>query len=110
MRFAVCELNGPPASALDSPNCGEVRIPIGVARFTLLNVFLTLTANVRAYLLFVAPASITRPAADPPRPRPPPGPRPKVPPPIPPPWPAFGGPSCTGPNPKVLLKRKFNEN
>ena len=34
MRFAVCELYGPPASAFDSPNCGEVRIPIGVARLT----------------------------------------------------------------------------
>ena len=34
MRFAVCELYGPPASAFDLPNCGEVRIPIGVARLT----------------------------------------------------------------------------
>src|SRR5215469_3388551 len=112
MRFAVWELNGPPANAFDSPNCGDVRIPIGVARFTLLNAFLTLTAKVRAYLLFVAPASIPRPPGPtpgPPRPEPP-GPRPNVPPPIPPPWPAFAAFSSTGPNPKVLLKRKFNEN
>src|SRR6516164_8267864 len=65
MRFAVCELNGPRANAFDSPNCGDVRIPIGVARFTLLNAFLTFTAKVRAYLLFVAPASIPRPPRPP---------------------------------------------
>ena len=112
IRFAVCELNGPPTKAFDSPNCGDVRIPIGVARFTLLKAFLTFTAKVRAYLLFVAPASIPRPPGPPPGPpRPgPPGPRPNVPPPIPPPWPAFAAFSSTGPNPKVLLKRKFNEN
>jgi len=91
IRFAVCELNGPPTKAFDSPNCGDVRIPIGVARFTLLKAFLTFTAKVRAYLLFVAPASIPRPPGPPPGPpRPgPPGPRQNVPPPIPPPWPAF---------------------
>jgi hypothetical protein len=39
--------NGPPASALDSPKSGEVRFPIGVARFTWFNTFLAFTLKVK---------------------------------------------------------------
>ena len=46
-RLAVDEENGPPASALDSPNNGELKLPIGFATFTLLNIFLAFTLNVR---------------------------------------------------------------
>jgi hypothetical protein len=47
-RFELVSLYGRPASPLDSPNCGELKLPIGGRTFTLLNTF-------RAAMLKVSP-------------------------------------------------------
>jgi hypothetical protein len=46
-RFEVFEENGLPARLFDSPKRGDVRLPTGVPKFTLLNTFCAATENVR---------------------------------------------------------------
>jgi hypothetical protein len=46
-RLAVEEEYGPPASPLAWPNSGELKLPMGVARLTLLKTFRALTLNVK---------------------------------------------------------------
>ena len=46
-RLAVLDEYGPPTSPLDSPKRGELRLPMGVARFTLFKTFRAEIANVR---------------------------------------------------------------
>ncbi len=49
-RFAVEEEYGPPASPFESPKSGELKFPIGCARFTSLKMFRAATASVTLYL------------------------------------------------------------
>lgn len=42
----------PPASELEVPNSGELRLPMGVPAFVLLNRFVVCSENVRLYFLF----------------------------------------------------------
>lgn len=46
LRFEAGEEKKPPASALDLPNSGDSRTPTGCARFTELNTFRAMAANV----------------------------------------------------------------
>ena len=46
-RFAAALENGPLTRAIDFPKSCEVNVPIGVAAFTLLRMFLALTLKVR---------------------------------------------------------------
>ena len=46
-RFEAALENGPPAKPFDSPNRGEVRFPIGVARFTWFRTLRAFTLKVR---------------------------------------------------------------
>src|SRR6266404_7393944 len=113
-RFAVEEEYGPPASPLAWPKSGELKLPMGVARLTLLKMFRAETLNVKLYRLLLAAPSIPPPPRPPKPPRPPPGPpgppgpRPNVPPAPGPPAPVFTG-SFFWPKPNVLLRRRLSE-
>ena len=46
-RFAVLDPYGPPAIPFDKPKSGELKSPMGVAKFTLLSKLRAEMANVR---------------------------------------------------------------
>src|SRR5215469_15623772 len=113
-RLAFPEkLKGPPASELNCPTCGESILLTGGARLTRLTAFRaeTLKVKLKRWFVLTAPNGFPRPLAPlkPRPPSPPPSPRP---PPPPPRGPFVAVPPLppSGPNPKVLLRRKFRVN